>query len=432
MNTINNYLNDVEMFQNFMNNLNKSNIFEKNFNYNKNDFWYLLLLLSKGYLNDNFHKMFDMINDDFIKKAFTCSLARDDFFDNTFMTDNEDILKLLLSNQYFKFPKIINNYSDLFKKIRNHLSHYNYTYENNIIKFYSNAYKSEICISVATLTLLLLASLSNIGQSKKINAFESSILLINTIPIELTVTNKIENNDITPNDVIRNELNHQLNYIINIIKSNIKDITKEELPFITIDIIKQILPDFMNDIGYDVHIEPLDDNICFQISTYLENNIDIDNHIFNNLYQMVKSDIKMATISYKIFISILYKIINNKDFCNEYKIYLPLLNNELIICYLNIVFCDYAWQHNSIISSNLFEYINPIEEKNIPEKIRNSLSHCHYRFEDITDNSAIVIIEFWDEYESKINFKCRIKRENIKKLTDDYINIFKENKNTNN
>ena len=31
MNTINNYLNDVEIFQNFMNKLNKSNSFEKNF-----------------------------------------------------------------------------------------------------------------------------------------------------------------------------------------------------------------------------------------------------------------------------------------------------------------------------------------------------------------------------------------------------------------
>ena len=125
-------------------------------------------------------------------------------------------------------------------------------------------------------------------------------------------------------------------------------------------------------------------------------------------------------------------IYNNNDFVNEYKIYLPLFNNEFIICYLNIIFWDYACQHNSIISSNLFKYINPIEEKNIPRKIRNSLSHCHYRYEDITDNSAFVIIEFWDEYESKINFKCRIKRENIKNLTDDDINIFKENKNTNN
>ena len=72
----------------------------------KIDFWYMIFLISKSFLNENFHKLFNFINDDFIEKVFMESVSKSDFFDDTFLCDNSCIIDLFLNNQFFEIDSI--------------------------------------------------------------------------------------------------------------------------------------------------------------------------------------------------------------------------------------------------------------------------------------------------------------------------------------
>ena len=409
------YLKDISIFKDFIKHINNLD----NLNYNKENFWHLLLLLSRSYINDNFHKMFELVNTDYLARIFSGTVTREDYFDNTFTTNNEEILKLLLNNQFINITPNNNNYKELFKTIRNHLSHYNYKFENNIISFYDNKLNINISFSIASLCLILLAGLSNKGQSNRINSSDSSILRTNNLPSEITVTNQIDYNEITPLELIHIIRNDLIVPLFIIIKSEITNIPNEELP---IEILKRTLPDLISEYGYNIKINPINSHIREQINNYLDKyDFNINDNQYNNIYHIIIDEIKRSTISYKLFIEILY----HKNNLNNFKEYLPILQNQIIIDYLNIVFCDYAYKQQNILSNEFFEYLNPNKKENIPQKLRNSLAHCHYRYQDITNSSSDIIIEFWDEQNNKINFECKIKKGKIEKLIEAYINSFK-------
>ena len=396
------YFADVELFKEYMNDFSSYDCGKK-IEYSKEKFWHLLFLISKSYLNDNFHKLFNMVNDDLLEKVFTCTLHIGDYFEDAFPIDNNSILELFLSNQHFNVDNNFNDYKKLFKIIRNHLSHYNYEFENNIIKFYSYDYKLHVSFSVATLVLILLASLSNIGQSKKINAFETFMLRLNDDVYEVVVRNKILNNELTPNDVSRNIVKPLLSNTFRGKKES--DLEKIEGYLCSI-----LFPNILKETGYEVKINRFDKSIMEIIAKYLGEIEEIEEQEFINLYQMINSSIKMSTISYKYLITILFGFFTNKrDYYKEFSLFIPLMNNELIICLLNIVFCDGVARKYNNVSDYLFQQIKPRKIASIPWKMRNSLNHCHYKFQDITNDDSDVMVEFWDENENVINFECKIK-----------------------
>lgn len=57
------YLSDVELFQKFIKDLSKLGK-ERIDSYQPNDFWDYAFLLSRSFLNDNFHKLFDLASEE--------------------------------------------------------------------------------------------------------------------------------------------------------------------------------------------------------------------------------------------------------------------------------------------------------------------------------------------------------------------------------
>ncbi len=422
------YLKDVLCFESFINDF---NIIENNSNikYDNLQFWRLVFLLSRSYINDNFHKMLELVNQDYLELIFSGNVKIDDFKDTTFPTNNEEILKLLIDNHYFKISTNTKDYIYFFKIIRNHLSHYNYELNNNIIII--NYDKKSISLSIATLVLIVLATLSNVGQSKKIYSYDFSLSLLGNYLFETKVINLIDNNNITPLDFISYSVPVIINNLLLILNNydeNAENTPKDELEIIKIEKIREAFPEVCKSFGYEAKLSIPDDIITTKVENYLQDNgyeMNEDIKLYSNLYSMLKDDIKLATISYKLFIGILFSIFQGNRISSPYKVFFPILKNLITINYLNIVFCDYATNNNKNISNELFDYINPEDEKNIPHKMRNSLAHCHYKFQDITKNTSDIIIEFWDEQKGIINFKCKIKKENVYKLINNYTQFFK-------
>ena len=407
------YLSDVELFQKFIKDLSKLGK-ERIDSYQPNDFWDYAFLLSRSFLNDNFHKLFDLANEEFLSIVFSSHATKENYLDTVFSTNKDEILDLLLQNQYIKIEPNTKDYKLIFKIMRNHLSHYNYEVDDNKIIIESRGMDREYRIecSIASLVLLLLAALSNIGQSIVEGANDSVILKINNEYVEIKAT-KINNEDtITPGDFLRDALPDLFN--------NCK--------FNSISQMKDIISIIGKEFNLDIEFQAIEDHIIHNIENYVVKN-DLEDYYegnkdFANYYSMIYDSIKRSTISYKYLIEILYELCNHLSLEKENKVFLPILNNMKFICYLNIVFCSYAEERCNILTTQLFEYMNPEDCKNIPHKIRNSLAHCHYRYQDITDDSSDIIIEFWDEKDNQKNFECKIKKDNIEKLTNSYIKNF--------
>lgn len=412
------YYNDVKTFDKFINNL---QIIDYSI-FDEKDFWHLLLLLSRGYLNDNFHKIFDMVNEIYLEQVIFCSVTIDDFYDNTFLYNNYEILNILINKQHFKIDPYISDYKKIFRIIRNHLSHYNYKYEKDLITFEEKEDNITISFSVSTLVLLLLATLSNVGQSNKIEAYENFILDLQYNTVDIKAINNVNQNIMTPLELIRSEeLVQYINCIANYTRE-LCDLPEEEKEVVFIEILRTLLSDYGKQHGYIFNIDFLDSNVIDSIYKAWKKNPQMgDVDIFKNIYNMLKDNIKCSTISYKIFVDLLYRMCISKSKIDDYDSYMPILKNLIIINYLNIVFCDYAIKRNTSLSNEFFEYLEPISCDKIPSKIRNSLAHCHYKLDDMLEESSDIIIEFWDEKKNVINFKCKIKKNKVNSLIENYI-----------
>lgn len=411
------YKNDILLIQKFIKDVDELSTYnDHRAFYTEDEFWQLLLLLSRGFLNNNFHKLFSSINKEYTESALLGTTELDNFTDNCFPYNRNEILTKLISNQYIRINDLNKNYQKVFKTIRNCLSHYSYEIKNNII-IINPPNNKEIEISIASLVIVLLATLSNCGQSTKKGMYDTALMVINNELYETRVTNKIDSQEITPLDVTL-----QLQMVsalcqITFNSLNIHSISKNDI----IEAIKKTT----NSEEKILEIKAVDTKIENAIYNYCEkiNYKKLDNQDFTNLYFIIEDDVKRATILYKYITEIIYSYYKGTKLSESISFYLPIIKNMLSIIYANIVFCDYAYKQKSTIEPNLFKYIKPENYTKIPRRIRNSIAHCRYRFEDITNPSSNIIIEFWDGNEEKIDFECEITKGNFLKLTNEYAKL---------
>lgn len=413
------YQSGIDILKQFMDKVykisnNKKDNTEEDLLFYVSNYYEILFYLSKSYLNDNFADLVEQIDENLVKDVFTGNITKNNFYKDCFIHDNEQIIEELIKNQYFQLPStMLNNISETFRLIRNYLAHFNYIIMNNMViidlkeKDIKKYNINTISFSIESLTILILATLSNQGQSYSKDAYDYYTLAFyenfsNKINIEhsviLKISNNSNNNKYTPLNItkyITNQNITQLDDVINITKILGKyKITK-------IDFDRNII----NKLDYEL--------------------LNINNsQNFINLYMSCFDDKRRATISYKFALGILYLLVNGREeeIYSIYKNYFKIINNTLFICYMSLVFDDYSIEKNGVVNESLFKELNFYRKnENIPRKFRNSLAHARYRFDDILDDSKGIIIEFWDEKDKVINFKCKITKENALLLIDKYV-----------
>lgn len=417
------YFKELERFNKFRNDFNNHN--KINIKPDEEMFYNILFSISKSFINDNFHKLFNQVDKEYVENVIYCNVGLTDFRDDCFQSLTTQILKELLSKQHFKiYPEKL-NYKVIFKYIRNHLAHYNYEKKDNIIYIKDDKYKLEF--SIASLCLLLLATLSNQGQSKTVGSYDYALLKANyfTNDAVFLKTKFKKNMPLYPLDYL---IMYQEFFNLSLIALKNENLQVEP------EVIHNVCLDQFNKTNnIELYFEELNEDILKNINWYnkkknLNINFKTEENAWLNIYVASSDEIRKSSIAYKLIVQSIYILYlnNNYDFNNIKKLYKTLINNELFIAYMNLVFCDYFLNRTKLeFVDNLFETIKPKSCNNIQRKLRNSLSHCNYRFDNILDDSSDIIIKFWNDID---NFECRVKKSEMNKLIEKYLyNINKNN-----
>lgn len=372
----------------------------------------ILFYLSKSYINDNFIELLEQVDIELIKEILS-GKAYDVFTENCFFIDNDIITNDLLNNQHFEIsPKLFDNPIYALGIVRNNLSHFNYDVEVDKVVIDDKIKKEKLVFSVDSLILLLLAAFSNQGQSYKKGAFDYFVVGNNIV----SIINKDDENQYTPYDM-KLEIQSSFEKAIRINKC-----------VYTLDEFLEDATNILNEYGnYEIKVETIDTKILKKLK--IEK---INTQEDMNLYVSYTDNIRCATISYKLIITMLHLLTSDKMAIhyNEFKKYFPIINNTLFISYMTLVFNDYMVHDCDGFIEDVFESIDEEYKiipkiKKVPIKLRNSLNHARYKFYDILDDSKGIIIEFWDQDKNEINFSCKITKENALKLIKKYLETLK-------
>ena len=205
------YQSGIDILKQFMDKVyqisnNKKDNTEEDLLFYVSNYHEILFYLSKSYLNDNFADLVEQIDENLVKDVFTGNITKNHFYKDCFIHNNEQIIEELIKNQYFQLSSTMsNNISETFRLIRNYLAHFNYIIMHNkvIIDLKEKDIKkyniNTISFSIESLTILILATLSNQGQSHSKDAYDYYTLAFyenfsNKINIEHSVILKISNN----------------------------------------------------------------------------------------------------------------------------------------------------------------------------------------------------------------------------------------------
>ena len=406
---------ECEVFYKFMDYIHKLSKDEKLCNLSIDDLLFLianekeiLFYLSKSYINDNFIELLEQVDIELIKEILS-GQAVDVFSKNCFIVNNDIITNSLLNNQYFNISqKLFDNPIYALEIVRNNLSHFNYMVLFNTVIIDDKIKKEKLEFTVDSLILLLLAAFSNQGQSYKKGAFDYFVIENNII----SIINKDDENQYTPYDM-KLEIKNAFEEAVRRYKCNY-----------TIDKFLEDTKKLLNEYGnYEIKVEAIDTKILKKLK--IEK---INTQEDMNLYVSYIDNIRCATISYKLIITMLHLLTSGKMaiYYNEFKKYFPIINNTLFISYMTLVFNDYMVHDCEGFIEDVFEYIDNEYKKipkikKVPIKLRNSLNHARYKFYNILDDSKGIIIEFWDQDKNKINFSCKITKENTLKLIKKYL-----------
>lgn len=436
-----NILNKIENFKCFVKvvkDISKNKfVNEEKINMIKNNYYELLISLCTTYMTDNMEELYKQCNKEWVNNIFFNHETKDEYVDDLFYDDTNQILDFLVKNQYFsKNDLLLKKPLKAIEIIRNHLAHYNYNLNGNLISFNDNEdnFKfGSLSFSVESLILLEISILSTNGQSFMkgsydylyLTAYEQKNFFI--VPEEYRMLKIIKMND--KEDIMPTYLKKSLQ-------------TKNN--------------DFLKDKKYENEIEKLRNDLVNNYNSFINNrlidgfkyeiyelNTDIINRIksinkdlmkfdkskkFCTIYSCTIDDIRRSTIAFQKIIHILHLIMDDKvnSIYTVYSDYFKIINNSLYICYMALVFNSvFAYNFDLMQDYIISKHFNVEEGKKISIKFRNSLMHCRYRFNDILDDSNGITIEFWDENKGKKNFECEITKGNSKDMIDNYIKYIK-------
>lgn len=378
--------------------------------------------ITKSFLNENFDELFEKSNLILPKYIFENNLGEARTLDANekyqlckIIGDEQDKKfnpsKFISSKDYCKMDTRFSSDPKLaYKLIRNSLSHFEYRIQDDRIfieKEYYNENRMFNCeISVSSLATLVASTIGLPSFSCKKGAYDYIPFASATYPQNsfFVKIQNIDHNPFSPGhfhqiyaSVPRTAINH--NHIIKDIKYKLS-LSPLKCNFY----VKAVYPD--KDVLKKAGLSKITNSS--DASLYL---CALDERIQSGgVYIMIHDLISdLACYSDKI------------DF-SRYKALMPLINNTVFISFMTIVFDDYFIHNfNGKLNPDLFIEKTGVNITDIPRRLRNSLAHSRYRFDNIFDSSKGIIIEFWDEKNGEKNFECKISKENAQKLTSDYL-----------
>ena len=391
----------------------------------------LKFYITKSLLNDSFDELFEKSSLLLAKYVFENNFstakmvyAREDY-ELELKTHNDgdapnktDILRAVNPKDYCKMDKRFSSDPKLaFKLIRNSLSHFEYKIENDRIIINKEYYKENrlfsCTISISSLSGLVLNTIGFPGISCEKGAYDYMPFICSSDP-QRSFFIKIQNLEHNPLSPMHFQKIYTSVPRSTLSASAIVKEIKEIIPRLPLKVnfyVKAIYPD--KNIMKKAGISKISN--AKEVSLYL---CALDENIrIGGIYVMIIH--LLRDLAYQP---------DNIDF-SEYKPLFPMINNTVFISFMTIAFDDYFIHgFNGNLNPDLFTEKNGIKINEIPRRLRNSLAHSRYRFENIFDSSKGIIIEFWDEKNGKKTFECKITKENAEKLTNEYLNSVLSNK----
>lgn len=395
--TVKQFLNDIDL-------LSENKVVDINLSFYKKNYEKLLFYISKSFLSDNYDQLFYNLDPEVADAVFNNKT-----FLNPEIKKYHSISLYLNERKYCKMPeRFHNDPMNAYKVIvRNALCHYNYKLKDDRVIIDKVNFEEGAEISIASIICLVRDTLSSYGMSTKKGAYDYCCLLS---PIEnqskMILIKNLKDNEQAPSLIIKN-LNYQLK------KQGLKQIRIS--PKKLMIFLKQFVAQFGD---YYVKVLSFKPDIMRKANLFkISNRKELD------LYMCAHDDIKRAGIAYNILLNLIFKLRDGKtESLSHLTDFYPILSNTIFISYMSLVFDDlFTKKFAGNINSKLFIQKTEIEDKDIPRKLRNSLAHSRYRFEDIFDSSKDIVIEFWDEKDGIKNFECKITKENALTLINDYL-----------